>query len=255
MFDKFKQRLKTDKALDFNKFSEHPKVKLGTKIVAGIITAIIIISTLGGLYVKHFETTDPAMTGIELKKIKPKAANITPLVRYQLNNKQYGIVNYSASDGIHSAILDITKKKIVKDELVDMSANGNNPMVLAQLLDTLYHKQDIALQRVRTSKDKITINQTTYQVNVHATNLTSYVNTKSGRQTMVKHNPNYLLLGDGTQRTFKKETVNPKTVQVTLLQFDRKTKENVITLFDYHSGKHFKLTLDLENNVSLYNLE
>lgn len=255
MFDKFKHRLKTDKALDFNKFSERPKVKLGTKIVAGIITAIIIISTLSGLYVKHFETTDPAMTGIVLKKIKPKAANITPLVRYQLKNKQYGIVNYSANDGIHSAILDIAKKKIIKDELVDMSANGNNPMVLAQLLDTLYHKQDIALQKVKTSKDKITINQTTYQVNVHATNLTSYVNTKSGRQTMVKHNPNYLLLGDGTQRTFKKESVNPKTVQVTLLQFDRKAKENVITLFDYHSGKHFKLTLDLENNVSLYNLE
>ena len=254
MFGKLKHWLNKNEPVAIHKLPEHPKVKLASKIIAGIITAFFMLSVFAGLYVKHFEKTDPAMSGIELKKIKPKAANITPLIRYNVKNKQYGIVNYSTNDGIHSAIIDISKRKIVKDKLLDMNANGDNPIVLAQLLYELYPKQNINLNELQTNKNTITINKSTYLVNVHATNLTSYVKDKTNRQYMVKHNPNYLLLGDGTQRTLKKENVNFKTVQVTMLQFNRKKKESVISLIDYNSGKHFKLTLDLANNVSLYDL-
>lgn len=260
-----KRMNKVDKATDSQDFiknvTNNAEKKIETslnkasKILAIIVAVICIFAVCASLYVDNFEKTSPAMGGIVLHDINPKAANITPLIRYQEGNKSYSIVNYSGKDGLHSAIIRIEDRKIVKDERLDMSADGDNPMILAQLLHDLYpNSKSIKLTSIKTSTSIITINHKSYRVNTKATNLNSYVEQANKQQHMVKHNPNYLLLGDGTQRTLKKEHVDAKAIQVTLVQFDHANKKNVITFLDYNSGKSYRLTLDLHNNVSLYNL-
>lgn len=235
---------------------KHPKLNKNIKIMAYIITAILVFVTCATLYTTHFEQTNVTMSGIELHKIKPKAANVTPLVRYQLKHTNYGIVNYSSSDGLHSTIINLDQHKIVKDQILDMTADGTSPMILAQLLHDIYQRNNnIKLTNLQLTANKITLNQTKYHINAKATNLISYTKNETQKSHYVKTNPNFLLLGDGTKRTFKKEQVDVNAIQVNLVQFDAKTKQNIITFLDYNSGKYYRLTLDLKNNVSLTNLK
>lgn len=235
---------------------KHPKINKNIKVIACIITALLVFVTCAKLYTNHFEQTNVTMGGIELHQIKPKAANVTPLVRYQLKNTNYGIVNYSGNDGFHSVIINLDQRKIVKDQILDMTANGTSPMILAQLLYDIHQRNNnINLANLKLTADTITLNQTKYHVHAKATNLISYSKNNSQQNHYVKENPNFLLLGDGTKRTLKKQEVDTKAIQVNLVQFDAKRRQNVVTFLDYNNGKYYRLTLDLKNNVSLTNLE